>query len=272
MPRLGDRLLPPQTDFPSRVARRHPHRRLGPAHGAPGQAQAVEGLGRGDLVDEVEVDVEQVGFAVALVDDVAVPDLLGQGPRPLAHVCVTFDLRWSHDVGLISRPVEPTVTGVGVIDKAARILAAVEALDGAFVYSLHDLEKVAEAGRRSREAASMDAWRILGGELDAFRKARLAREAGPVVADLRAHAERIRQEVLAEKPDDAEAATRLLLARLLHEPSEALRHAAAEDPGNRTLFERLLRRLFRLEVGSAAGGGPSSGRADGSRADRKDRR
>lgn len=149
---------------------------------------------------------------------------------------------------------------------------AVEALDGAFVYSLHDLEKVAEAGRRSREAASMDAWRILGGELDAFRKARLAREAGPVVADLRAHAERIRQEVLAEKPDDAEAATRLLLARLLHEPSEALRHAAAEDPGNRTLFERLLRRLFRLEVGSAAGGGPSGGRADGSRADRKDRR
>ena len=29
-------------------------------------------------------------------------------------------------MGLISRPVEPTVTGVGVIDKAARILSAVE--------------------------------------------------------------------------------------------------------------------------------------------------
>src|SRR5699024_5251233 len=129
---------------------------------------------------------------------------------------------------------------------------AVEALDGAFVYSLDDLERVAAAGRRSREAASMQAWRIIGAELDVFRKSHLAREAGPVVADLRAHAERIRQEVLAEKPGDADAATRLLLARLLHEPSEALRHVAVEDPGNRTLFERLLRRLFRLESGSAA--------------------
>ena len=44
----------------------------------PAEAQAVEGLGRGDLVDEVEVDVEQVGLAVAGADDVAVPDLLAQ--------------------------------------------------------------------------------------------------------------------------------------------------------------------------------------------------
>lgn len=127
------------------------------------------------------------------------------------------------------------------------IAPSVEALDGAFVYSLHDLERVAAAGRRSREGASMEAWRILGAELEAFRKAHLARLAAPVVADLRAHAERIRQEVLAEKPGDADAATRLLLARLLHEPSEELRHAAAENPDDRTLLERLLRRLFRLD-------------------------
>jgi len=139
---------------------------------------------------------------------------------------------------------------------------AVEALDGAFVYTLDDLERVAADGRRSREAASIEAWRIIGAELDAFRKAHLARDAAPVVADLRAHAERIRQEVLAEKPDDADAATRLLLARLLHEPSEALRHAAAEDPGNRTLFERLLRRLFRLDGISTAPTERRSGRTE----------
>lgn len=137
------------------------------------------------------------------------------------------------------------------------IAPSVEKLDGAFVYSLDDLERAAAAGRRRREGASMEAWRILGAELDAFRKADLAREAAPVVADLRAHAERIRQEVLAEKPGDAEAATRLLLARLLHEPSEALRHAAAEDPGDRTLIERLLRRLFRLESGGPGATRPS---------------
>ena len=57
------------------------HRRdgeVGPAHGAPGQAQAVERLRRRDLVDEVEVDVEEVGLALAVVDDVALPHLLAE--------------------------------------------------------------------------------------------------------------------------------------------------------------------------------------------------
>ena len=53
---------------------------VGPAHGATGQAQAVEGLGRRDLVDEVEVDVEEVGLAVAVADDVAFPHLLAESP------------------------------------------------------------------------------------------------------------------------------------------------------------------------------------------------
>ena len=47
----------------------------------PAQAQAVEGLRRRDLVDEVEVDEEQVGLAVGAVHDVALPDLLAQGLR-----------------------------------------------------------------------------------------------------------------------------------------------------------------------------------------------
>ena len=51
---------------------------VGAADGAAGQAEAVEGLGRGDLVDEVQVDVEQVGLAVGGADDVVVPDLLAQ--------------------------------------------------------------------------------------------------------------------------------------------------------------------------------------------------
>jgi hypothetical protein len=52
---------------------------VGPADRAARQAQTLEGLGRGDLVHEVEVDVEQVGLAVRTgADDVAVPDLLTQ--------------------------------------------------------------------------------------------------------------------------------------------------------------------------------------------------
>ena len=51
---------------------------VGATHRAPGQAQAVEGLRGGDLVDQVQVDVEQVGLAVGGPHDVAVPDLLGE--------------------------------------------------------------------------------------------------------------------------------------------------------------------------------------------------
>ncbi len=43
-----------------------------------GGAQAVECLWAGDLVDEVKVDVEQVGLAVDALDDVRVPDLFRQ--------------------------------------------------------------------------------------------------------------------------------------------------------------------------------------------------
>ena len=56
---------------------------VGPAHGAPGQAQPVERLGRRDLVDQVEVDVEEVGLALAVMDDVALPHLLAQSVRAM---------------------------------------------------------------------------------------------------------------------------------------------------------------------------------------------
>ena len=51
-------------------------------HGATGQAEPVEGLGRRDLVDQVEVDEEDIGLLGASgVDDVALPHLLGQRAR-----------------------------------------------------------------------------------------------------------------------------------------------------------------------------------------------
>ncbi len=48
----------------------------GRAHLAAGQAQALEGLRAGDLVDQVAVDVEQAGAVVRGVDDMGVPDLV----------------------------------------------------------------------------------------------------------------------------------------------------------------------------------------------------
>src|SRR5581483_4299507 len=51
-------------------------RQLRPAHRAPGEAQRLERLRRGDLVDEVQVDVEEVGQALGRAHHMCVPDLL----------------------------------------------------------------------------------------------------------------------------------------------------------------------------------------------------
>ena len=53
-------------------------REVGAADRPAREAQAVERLRARHLVDEVEVDVEQVGLALRVPDDVRVPDLLGE--------------------------------------------------------------------------------------------------------------------------------------------------------------------------------------------------
>ena len=57
--RVGDRLVPVEGRD---VVVLGGEGEVGTAYGPAGEAQAVEGLGAGHLVDEVEVDVEQVGF------------------------------------------------------------------------------------------------------------------------------------------------------------------------------------------------------------------
>ena len=57
------------------------NRGVGTAHRASRHAQALEGLRAGHLVDEVTIDVDDTGPVVLAMNDVAVPDLLEQGPR-----------------------------------------------------------------------------------------------------------------------------------------------------------------------------------------------
>ncbi len=49
---------------------------LGPADGSAAEGEGFEGLRRGDLVDEMEIDVEQIRLAGFAAHDVAVPDLV----------------------------------------------------------------------------------------------------------------------------------------------------------------------------------------------------
>jgi glutamyl-tRNA reductase len=103
---------------------------------------------------------------------------------------------------------------------------AVAPLDGAYLYDLEDLERVAlegaSGGQADRAAETATAWRILDEELAAFlRGPTQSGEASPgeapVSATLRQRFEAARAEVLAEGHGSAEDATRRLVERLLRD-------------------------------------------------------
>ena len=129
---------------------------------------------------------------------------------------------------------------------------AVNDLDGAFVYSLDDLERIALEGRSSRDRAAEDAESIVGEEIERFRRVAAERSATPAVTALRAHFERVRSDILAESSNADPAldeATRRLVNRLLHAPSEALRALSASNDPAGLRAEELLRYLFDIDSG-----------------------
>lgn len=123
---------------------------------------------------------------------------------------------------------------------------AVNRVDNAFLFDLSDLERVAEQGRAQRESAARAAWDVVAAEVESFVRSRAERSAVPAIAALRRRFEAERARALAEAPNDADKATRLLVGRLLHLPSEELRALAARD-ADMASAEKLLERLFRLE-------------------------
>ena len=128
---------------------------------------------------------------------------------------------------------------------------SVHELDGAFVYDVDDLERVAEKGRASRDTAAIAAKEIIDQEVDSYVRNRAARDAAPVVTALRVHFETLREDVLNElgaaPPDEV---TRRLVNRLLHHPSQALGDLAATDRAASLAAERLLCRLFDIDRGA----------------------
>jgi glutamyl-tRNA reductase len=138
------------------------------------------------------------------------------------------------------------------------IAPEVNDLDGAFLYDIGDLERIAMSGVRHRDNEAALARAIVDQEVAAFLKSQLSRDAAPAVTELRSHFEAVRRSVLAEAgAADAERVTQLLVARLLHAPSENLRQLAEEsDADGAAPLERaqaLLRRLFGIRGGTTDG-------------------
>ena len=110
---------------------------------------------------------------------------------------------------------------------------------------MDDLERVAMEGRAGRESVSGSAWAIVERDVAAFLRGQTERGAVPAVSRLRDHVEAIREQALADAGGDAEKATRLLVKRLLHTPSGALRETT--HSGDDEMMEQAIERLFGLD-------------------------
>ncbi len=140
------------------------------------------------------------------------------------------------------RPVFIIDTGV-----PGDIAPDVEQLDEAFVYGLGDLEQVAMKGRAQRVDAAAQARDIISAEVARFQRIRAEHAAVPALTRLRRHFEEERERALEDAGDDAQKATHLLVARLLHGPSEAMRRIAAGDEAAWARLEFALEKLFDLQ-------------------------
>ena len=127
------------------------------------------------------------------------------------------------------------------------IEAAINRIDDAFLYTIEDLERLASESRSKRKAEAKAGRRIVADEIVAYLQSRRELDAVPLLTEFRDWGEKLREQALKVAGDDAEKATRLLLRRLMHDPTEALKAAAQNDATAFSDLEITLRRVFRID-------------------------
>jgi glutamyl-tRNA reductase len=132
-------------------------------------------------------------------------------------------------------------------------------LDDVYLYGIDDLQQVILEGQGSREAAAIDAHRILDDEINRYTSMERAKEANPIITSLRTRGQSIRDEVAAQArrrmasgmsaEDAIEYATASMMKKMLHSPSVRLREAG--EASNDEIIEAA-RILFDLEEDDAS--------------------
>ena len=135
------------------------------------------------------------------------------------------------------------------------IEAKVSTLDDVYLYTVDDLEKVIIKGQGDREAAAIDANRILDDEIARYLSIERSKQVAPVITALRDQGDAIREEVMdqarrrlaqgADMDEVIEYATAALMKKMLHNPSVRLREAG-ESSDDVTI--RIARTLFGLDA------------------------
>ena len=135
------------------------------------------------------------------------------------------------------------------------IEAGVGELEDVYLYTIDDLDKVIQQGQGNREAAAVEADKLLHEEIHRYQSIERSKHAVPVIAALREYSETLRDEInvkakrrlaRGESAEDAiEYATAALMKKLLHEPSVSLRRAGEQS--DEELIEAV-RKLFALDT------------------------
>ncbi len=130
-------------------------------------------------------------------------------------------------------------------------------LNDVYLYTIDDLDKVILEGQGHREAAAVEANRLLDEEIARYASIERSKEVVPVIAALREQSQLLCNDVAAqarrrlargESAEDAIGfATASLMKKLLHKPSVALREAG--EGSDQDLIEAA-RKIFGIDEGS----------------------
>jgi glutamyl-tRNA reductase len=230
---------------------------LGAGDVAEGLGRALVAAGAGDVVVANRTHARAVALAEKLHGR-AVP--LGELPEILTRVDVLLTATDSTEVHVERADVEAVMerrngAPLLIVDVAVPrdVDTGAGQVDGVTLHDVDDLHELTEAAldERRREIATVR--EIIGEELERFQTDRAAREVAPLVTELRARAEQIRQSELARfrskldaLPEGArgtiEALTQGIVNKLLHEPTVRLKDAAGTARGE--LYSDALGTLF----------------------------
>ena len=131
--------------------------------------------------------------------------------------------------------------------------AGIDKLDDVYLFTIDDLDKVIVEGQSNREAAAVDANRILDDETQRYLSIERSKEVAPIITALRDHGDALRHEVLeqarrrlakgADQDEVLEFVASSLLKKILHQPSVRLREAGEQSD---QAFIEAIRELFGL--------------------------
>ena len=134
------------------------------------------------------------------------------------------------------------------------IEASAGKLDDFYLYSIDDLDKVILEGQGNREAAAIEAHKLVDDEIRRYAAIERSKQVAPIISTLRDTHEEVRKQVAkqarkrmrrGESAEDAiEFATASLMKKILHRPSVVLRKAG--ESSDEALIESA-RKLFGLD-------------------------